>query len=173
MDNAIHTLNTEFARAIADIFENMDVMLHGLAEPVLVRDTEREITLPAIVFPNGECLGVYDECDKHALTLYHRLQSVSYSESQSAYGSRRDYAQTVDVSLLVFGRREINQYQLENALCRVISRDNKRLLVGTDFNAVQVFASEYSGLPYFLSPDYFLFRINYRITSTFGCNKNS
>lgn len=147
--------------------EGANVQLYGLAESVAARDTKGEKVVPAVVLPNGECFDVYGLADMKDATFYHRLQSTQYQQKPS-YGSAKDYEKTNDLALIVFGKRKVyDQFVLADTICAAIRSLPNVTLVGVDHNLLQVFSSEYSGLSCFLDPDYFLFRINYRITSTF------
>lgn len=172
MECKLRNLNTAIEAALVGIMgNNADVKTYGLAEPVLVRDTDTEQTIPAIVNNAGECINVFGECDLHDVVIYHRLMSKSY-EAKSGYGSRPAYNEVCEMSLIVYGKRQaVNQYNLEKDICRAIIDATDRSIGSTDFNAIQVFATEYAGMPFILNPDYFLFKTNYRITSTLNkCN---
>lgn len=172
MDRFVEQLNDSLG-AILGRFEGCSrVKLYGIAEPVLTRDADSEITLPAIVDAQGECYDVFGSADENDIVLYHKLNSVTYTSADAkSYGSRTLYEKDADMSLVVYGRRVIGRDEIEKAVCGELSRTKGVRLSGTDFSGVQILATEYSGLPYFLNPDYFLFRISYRITSTLaeGC----
>lgn len=165
MELTIDKLN----RTIANRLDSLDVKTFGLAEGVAIRGDE-EMTFPAIILSTGECVNVFGETDKHDVTLYHRLNEISYQETDIAsYGSSKGYAQTADMSMLVFGKRKkVSQFQVERAAIAAIANDNTCSVSRSDFNALQVFATEYMGVTYFMGTEYFLFKINYRITSTFN-----
>ena len=163
-------INNGIARGLKELHPTVDIKAHGLAESVAVRGDE-DVTLPAIILPNGECLNVYAETDKHDVTLYHRLNSVSFQESgnDGAFGSLRGYIETDDVSLIVFGKREaLSPYRMEKIARDVIAKRTDCILSGSDFNSLQVFANEYIGVTYFMPPQFYLFKINYRITRTYN-----
>lgn len=150
-----------------------DVKAYQLAESVAMRSDE-EVTIPVLIMPSGECINVYGDTDKHHITLYHRLSNISYQKDDNAsFGNRSAYTEEADMSLIVFGKREvISQFDMERIARSVIASQTNCTLVGSDFNALQIFASEYAGVTYFMGSAYFLFKINYRITSTCnnGCN---
>lgn len=173
MEQFVEQLNNTLA-SVLDGFKTCKAKtLYGIAEPVLTRDTENEITLPAIVDELGECYDVFGHVDENDIVLYHKLNSISYSGSEASYGSRTTYRKEADMSLVVYGRRTMGRDAVEKALCAKLSGTKGVSLNNTEFGAVQILATEYAGLPYFLNPDYFLFRINYRVTSTLaeGCIK--
>lgn len=161
------------SQATADYVKQVktaDVKTYGLAESVSLRGDE-DVTIPALILPDGECINVYSETDKHDVTLYHRLSDVSFQDSgnNGAYGDAVSYAETADLSVIVFGKREcISPFRLEWIVRKAIAKQKNCTLVRSDFNSLQVFASEYAGVTYFMPPAYFLFKINYRITSTYN-----
>lgn len=161
----------EINEAILAKMEGKSIITYGIADPVLIRDEDAEKTLPAIVNTNGECVDVFGEADMHDITLYHRINGVSYSIN-GGYGSRPSCNTVADMSIVVYGKRSlINQYKLKDELAGVIAE--KYNLSSVDFNAIRVFSTEFSGLPFFLNPDYFLFKLNYSVTSTYDnrCKK--
>ena len=145
----------------------VDVLPYGLAESNALRGDE-DVTIPAFVLPHGECINVYGETDKHDVTFYHRLNEISFQDNEEdSYGGRREYTEVADLSLIVFGKRTIvNPLRVENLARNAIAANSKCSIVRSDFNSLQVFASEYMGVTYFMTPDFFLFKINYRLTST-------
>ncbi len=159
--------------ALADLLQDLDIKAYSLAESVSMR-SEDEVTFPALVLPDGECISVYGETDKYDITLYHRLNGVSYQEdTASSVGSRNGYTETDDMSLIVFGKRaSLSPLEAERAARLAIAKQKPCSLSQSDFASLQIFASEYVGVSYFMSPAYYLFKINYRITGTFSprCN---
>ena len=169
MQTTIERVNETILRVFKRV---ANVQLYGLAESVAARDKDSDRVIPAIVFPDGECYDVYGMADMKDVTIYHRLQSAQFQQIQS-YGSRKEYNKENDLSMVVYGKRAAyNQYELADAICGAIGSLPEVTLSGVDHNLLQVFASEYNGLSCFLNPDYFLLRINYRLTSTHGCKKN-
>lgn len=175
MIQKVESLNNAFARQIENVAgKRAKARLYGVAEPVLVRDRDKEKTLPAIVTCDGECLDVLADCDLNDVVLYHRMREKRYApDAANSRGSRVIYRETHDMTLFVYGKRKINFIELENALSSVISRDNSCVVASSNFNAIEVYASEYSGMPFVLNPNYFLFKINYQLTGIFdnGCHK--
>lgn len=169
MQAVIEHINASFA----DLLQDLDIKAYSLAESVSMR-SEDEVTFPALVLPDGECISVYGETDQHDITLYHRLNGVSYQEdTASSVGSRNGYTETDDMSLIVFGKREsLSPLEAERAARLAIAKQKPCSLSQSDFASLQIFASEYVGVSYFMSPAYYLFKINYRITGTFSprCN---
>lgn len=143
-----------------------------LAESITIRGDE-DVTFPAIVLPSGECRSVFGEVDKHDVTFYHRLGGISFQEdTKASFGSGSGYVETDSLSLIVYGKRAaISPYRMEQIARQAIATTKNCSVAESDFNSLQVYASEYMGVKYFLTPAYFLFKINYRITSTYnpGC----
>ncbi len=171
MKETIRNINAGIEAALVEQKPTADVKAYGLAESVAIRSDE-DVTFPALVLPDGECISVYGETDKHDVIFYHRLGDISYNEdSNASFGSRRVYTEVADMSLIVFGKRErFSQYKVEQLARQAIARQAECTLVRSDFNALQIFASEYAGVTYFMGSAYYLFKINYRITSTNRCN---
>ena len=166
MEKKIDIINNEIQKALG----GLDVLALGLAESVAIRGEEEEVTFPALILKGGECINVYAETDMHDVTLYHRLNAISYQENDNAaWGSNKGYTEVADLSLLVFGKRDkISQYEVEKIARGAITKDNANSVSRSEFNALQVFASEYMGVIYFMGTEYYLFRINYSITSTYN-----
>lgn len=173
MNDTIEHINATIAANLRQALPTADLRHYALAESVALRGDE-DITLPAIVLPDGECYDVYGETDKHDVVLYHRLGDITYNEdTRNAYGSGTTYTQVADMSLIVFGKREkISQFRMERIARQAIAQHTGCSLVRSDFNALQIFANEYAGVTYFMGSAYYLFKINYRITSTYNprCN---
>lgn len=170
MEKHINDINTSINGTLKELLPASDLHAFGLAESIAVRDDSSDVTFPAIVLPNGECYSVFGETDKHDVTLYHRLNEISFQEdSKVAYGNNHGYLETDDMSLIVFGKRSIiSPFQMEKIARQAIAAINSNAIVRSDFNSLHVFANEYIGVTYFLPPAFFLFKINYRITSTYN-----
>ena len=165
MEKKIDIINNEICEALGE----KNVLALGLAESVAIRG-EEGVTFPALILKSGECINVYAETDKHDVTLYHRLNAISYQENDNySWGSKKGYTEVADMYLLVFGKRsEISKYEMEKIARGAITKDNSNSVSRSEFNALQVFASEYMGVTYFMGTEYYLFRINYSITSTYN-----
>lgn len=175
METHIESINRGINAVLKELNPASDLLTYGLAESVTGRDETSNETLPVIVLPDGECYDVYREADKHDVVLYHKLNEIGHTEaSNDSFGSGRTYTSVSDMSLLVYGKRaKFSQYTVEGIARKVIASVNARTLVRSDFNALQIFANEYPGVTFFLGPEYYLFKINYRITSTYNprCTK--
>lgn len=164
MNELINDINARIDRAFTDTLGYVRIMSYGIAEPVLVRDDEQQVTVPAVVTDYGECFNVFDNTDEHDIICYHRINSTSFAES-GGYGSTPEYTQESQVSLVLYGKRTIGKYMAVDIVSRELLAMKNVRLVGVDYDAIQILASEYAGLPYFLGPDYFLVRVNYRLTT--------
>lgn len=169
MKKALEDINTAIKQAVQETWKTADVKTYALAESVTVRADE-ETTFPALVLPRGECIEVFSRTDKHDATLYHRLTGISYQEDADAsFGSGKAYAKTADLAIIVFGKRDkIDQFELEGLIDNVLASNKDCTIVSSDFNSLQIFATEYAGISYFMGSAYFLFKINYRLTSTYN-----
>lgn len=170
MENHINEINKRIGNTLKEQLPTADIRAFGLAESIALRGDSNDVTFPAIVLPDGECYSVFGETDKHDVTLYHRLNEISFQDdSKAAYGSGHGYSEIDDMSLIVFGKRKcISPFRMEKIARKAIADINSNTIVRSDFNSLQVFANEYLGVTYFLHTDYFLFKINYRITSTYN-----
>lgn len=161
MNRIINKINI----AITDSLKKGDILVHGLAEAVLIRESEEKI-LPAIVCENGECdVNLFD--DRFDCGFYHKLNGITYNEV-AGWGDDVRKQSVHDMSIVVYGKRStFNPYIVEKAVCDAIGKTSKGdiicLPISADFNRLQVFATEFSGYPFFLQPDVFLFKVNYRI----------
>lgn len=173
MDKRVLDINSRIVSALKErIGKLIDAKVYGLAEPVMEFNSDGEKMIPAIYLPCGECINVFTETDMHDVLMYHKLQSISRRD-RNGYGSRRTFDETAEMSIVVFGKRAFNQYQVERVIAEAIMQDEKCSVSASDFNAFQVYANEYTGQAFFLDTRYFLFKINYSITCTRndGCVK--
>lgn len=172
MDSIINIINGRITTALQDKQEPK--LIAGLTEPVVIRegdDPQTEIVLPALIGADGECnTAIFD--DKYGIGLYHKLNSVTYAETTAkGYGDGRKTERVADMSLIAYGQRKtINQYELEKRLHRAITgtRYNGKAVcsvTSSHFNRTQNLAGEFGGIPFFLQPDIFLIKINYKITT--------
>lgn len=167
MNETIANINMNIAKAMEERMS--DIKTYGIAESMAIRGDE-DITFPALVFPDGECIDVYSETDHHDVTIYHRLSEISFQEDRNrSFGSGTSYITTADMNLIVFGKRDIiSPWEMERIVRSAIASCKECRLVRSDFSALQIFATEYAGVTYFISPKYYLFKINYRITDTYN-----
>ena len=162
MNRTIDNINIAITKALA----KGHILVHGLAEAVIIRESEDKI-LPAIVCHDGECdVNLFD--DLYDAGFYHKLNGITYNEV-AGWGDDVRKQSVHDMSIIVYGKREcISPYAMEKLVCDAIGQASKGdiicMPVSADFNRLQVFAGEFSGYPFFLQPEVFLFKVNYRIT---------
>lgn len=162
MNRTINNINASIAEALAE----KSLLVHGLAEAVLIRESEEKI-LPAIISAEGECdVNLFD--DMYDAGFYHTLSGITYNEV-AGWGDVVLEQAVHDMAVVVYGKRsQISPYDMEKIVCDSIRNatagDIICLPISSDFNRLQVFATEFSGYPFFLQPDVFLFKVNYRIT---------
>ena len=148
-----------------------NVTLFGVAEPVVRREGDyMDVVIPVIIKPDGECMDVLHD-DIRDITSYHRLKQKSYTTIMSkGFGNDPQRAVVYDMSLVVYGKRSaIDFMRLERICVRAIEGVAMRESVQTEvtttnFNRIEVWQSEYAGLPFPIEPDIFLFKINYKLT---------
>lgn len=170
MYRKVAEINENILEAIKNGLDLVDIKQYGIAEPVM--EIGDDVMSPNIVTPSGEGIGVFSEADMHDVLMYHRLQSISRTQF-NGYGSRRPYKEVAEMSLIVYGKRKINQFDLERKIAEIIMQDEDCSVSTSNLDAYQVYANEYSGQPFFLDTRFFLFKINYSITCTRndGCAK--
>lgn len=170
MTETIEKFNEALLNCIKKDVERPNVRFFGLAEPVVVRD-ESEITLPVIKVAQGEYQHVLKEADDRSLVIYHRLNSEAYEMSGTSFGDAKGCRVTADLSVVAFGR--IDQYDLKDRLLEVALSLQGVVPTGCNLNAVSNWASEFIGVPYFMNPDYFMIKFNYKIVTNalLACKK--
>lgn len=130
---------------------------------------------------------------KESFIVYHRLQGSTFTyPTNGSYGDgdTLNINSTTELQVLVMGwRKEINTSpeQLamivadtlpgsikEKSINKVGVRQISTQAIGINYDPRAVFNSEYSGIPYFIGPEMFLFSIRYRITGSYlkGCLTN-
>lgn len=162
----MNTTISKINNAIAEAVEG-DLLIHGLSEAVLIRESEEKI-LPAIISAEGECdADLFN--DRYDAGFYHKLNGITYNEV-AGWGDYVGKQVVHEMELIVYGKRSaISPYEMEKKVCAAISNATEGdiicLPLSSDFNRLQVFATEFSGYPFFLQPNVFLFKVNYRITN--------
>lgn len=172
MEDVLKKINSNIEQRIEQEIGSVKIKSYRLAEPVLVRDEEQDLTIPAIVDDKGECRNVFDNADMNDLVMYHRVTSTSFVAS-SGFGSSLDYSKISQISLIVYGLRKLKKDKVIDSICVELMKTDNVNLNSIDYDAIQILATEYSGLPYFLTPDYFLVRINFSLTKNLStrCKK--
>lgn len=144
------------------------VSLHGIADPIVIHE-DMEHIYPVIINADGECHDVLFD-DSQDMSLYHRLNGKTYSTVQSAgYGDTPQRTVVYDMSLIVSGKRQSkNMYDVERICVQAIegikNANTLPTVVSTNFNRMQIFASEYAGIQFPIQPNVYLFKTNYKIT---------
>lgn len=162
MKSTIHSIN----KSITNLIGRGNILMHDVAEAVIIRESEDKI-LPAIVCEDGECdVNLFD--DRFDVGLYHKLNGITYNHL-AGWGDESQLKSVHDMSLIVYGKRDfISPYHMEKIIGEAIGGASVGNVdcttISADFNRLQVFATEFSGYPFFLQPNVFLFKINYRIT---------
>lgn len=172
MRTTIADIDAQVVSALADLV----VATFGVADPVVVRDKDEdgnEIAIPVAIEPDGECHDVmYD--DDNDVRIYHRVNKKDYTTiTADGFGDDPRRVVAYDMAMVVCGKRsKIDVYELERLCCRAIEHahvPNVGNVAGyamptqTNFHAIQVFTSEYSGVQFPYRPDVFLFKITYKI----------
>lgn len=171
MIGALEAISSRITSRVKSL--GLRVQFYPLAESVLVRDTESDTTAPVIVDARGECVSVYDVLDSNDVTMYTRLQSISYSESEG-FGSGRTYDEESSLSLVVIGKRNHNKHATMSAVVSVLRQFDCVALEQCEVSAQTIWGSEFSGMPYFISPDYYIYRFSFSVltqgTQSSACN---
>lgn len=162
MIEMIDKINKALAISIRGMVRNPNVAFFGLAEPVVIRD-ENDITLPVIKVSQGEYQHVLKEADERDLVIYHRLNSEAYDFNGKSFGDGRGCRVTADLSVVAFGC--IDQYDLKNRLLGIALSMQDVVPTGCSMNAVSNWASEFVGVPYYMNPEYFMMKFNYKIVT--------
>lgn len=156
-------------RAIADALEVKCAALHGLAEPIIIRDVE-DNEFPAVIERSGESHSVLHN-DDVPYTIYHRLQTKSYTtDRRGGSGDEPRRIAVYDISLVATGHRAfVSPLRMESVCTQAINNagDGKTCLtdvVQSNFNRIRVYSEEFPGISFPLEPEIFAIKINYRIT---------
>ena len=145
------------------------MQLFGMADPVIIRD-EGDVLLPVVIDSDGECHDVLLD-DAFDMSLFHRLNAKAYTTARTdGFGNDPKRVCVYDMSLFVSGKREaIDLYRLEHLCVAAIEgacngmKNAESEVTQTDFNRIRVFNAEYTGVPFPLQPDIFLFKVNYKL----------
>ena len=146
-------------------FEDLRVSIFGIAESILIRDTEKEtddVYIPSIIDSEGECHSVFVD-DNYQLGMYHRLVGKTYtSQATKGYGDKQKTIVQADMLLVCWGFSSAVKAESVEEFIFSKSPDGMRF-TSADFDRKRVFSSEMSGIPFFLPPDVFLFSIKYKV----------
>lgn len=179
MEQIINAINEATAAYLTT--NGIRANVHGIAEPAIINEANGEEQIrPAIIDERGEIdCDLFD--DRYPVCFYHRLNGKTYTgATNGGYGDTIAYTEESDMSMLVYGVRSvIPACRLEENITHTIqSLQYKQggtsaycVVKSVSFDRKQVFLGEYSGIPFFLQPNIFLFRINYKIiTARRTCN---
>lgn len=168
MEAIVKQINDEVASWLKNI--GVETNAQMLAEPILMADRSGERTIPAIVDQYGEVnANIFD--DRYKVGFYHKLTSKDFTNDASrGYGNAKSIVETANLSMIVYGiRSEILGRDVEDKIVHTINSINGKsvgAVKSVSWDRNQVFASEFSGVQFFLKPNIFLFKINYTISTT-------
>lgn len=145
-------------------------VLHGLAEPIIIRD-EMDNEFPAVIGRSGESHSVLHD-DDVPYTVYHRLLTKTYTtDRRGGTGDEPRRFAVYDVNLVATGHRAfISPMEMERVCTKAISKASEGSktcyteAVQCNFNRIRVYSEEFPGIPFPLEPEIFAIKINYRIT---------
>ncbi len=173
---AINDATTAFVES-----KNLQANVHNIAEPIIIDEVGGvEQVRPAVVDESGEVdSNLFN--DRYPVGFYHKLLGKQFvGATNKGYGDNIAYTEESNMSMIVFGVRSmIYANELEENIVRSIQELRYRKSATTAYCVVQnisydrrqIFSSEYTGVPFFLQPNIFLFRINYKIiTAHKSCN---
>lgn len=183
----IDIINAKLRAAIFVDKRFAGAQINGLATLATYREGDTVKTAPVVVENNEPRFVGLD--DSFPAIIYHRLQTLSYSQINNASQFGRGVnkmEQTADVLLVVYGRYaplritseqfealiasgfpdivdsvELEPYKLDSMLVTLQS---------SNMLAQQVFAGEYGALPNQVGAEDILFAVRYRITTQFRKN---
>lgn len=156
--------------------------LYGLCTTIAHKEDDNVAFLPAVVEAGKITILTAD--DKHALKIYHKILSKSYSVERQSFGDESSYKSTTDVQLMVYNNSKItgvSKYIIEPLLVfgfpQQLSPQLKNNLgltkctisvTGSNFDSVSLFRQEFPGATYFLNQNIELLQIRYRIETIFS-----
>ena len=141
--------------------------LYGLAEQVVLRDSDSERWMPYVIDRNGEDTDVWVD-DDISIGIYHRLISKSYSKADLQIGREILQEATAEMLLVCWAfRKYLNSKSTVETLERLIysslyANNGNTIAVNSNFDRKSVFNAEFSGVPFNLPEDVLLFSMRYR-----------
>jgi hypothetical protein len=152
------------AKTINDnIILNYDnVRAFGIAEKIVIREANKQVSLPVLLLPSGECLDVFVD-DKFRFGVYHRLVGKTYKEEpRKGFGDEPLFTVTADMRLVCWGFiSKDNPRHLEAAFWKLYPKEAHAYAV--QFDTKSVFVEEIQGQTFFIPQDAFLFSVRYKI----------
>lgn len=156
-----------------------------LAQQMIRIEGDKKTIFPCQVDKDGE--GIYiGPDDDHEIILYHRVNNITVGKSSTikTYGDNKAAdVHFANISLVVFGQRDKLKIRndelalrIHGAMPEAMEKDmtKKMRFFAVNVNVTEiilddmrVFNEEYTSVGYFLKPEQFLFKINYRIESAF------
>lgn len=111
--------------------------------------------------------------DSYAMQMYHRLQGATITY-RPGYGNTQTTVDTFQVSAIVFNNEKLTKIKTDEiamilqSVLSVLNINSVRVLpTAFILNSLQVFATEYKGVPYALNEFQSLMQINYQVEITF------
>ena len=145
--------------------------LYGLAEHVLLRDTDSDRWIPYVIDRNSEDSDVFVD-DDIPFGMYHRLLSKNYAfpDRKSGFGDDTLQIVTADMILVCWAfRKYMHEESTAESLERIIftslytNSDHQIFATNSNFDRKSVFNGEFSGVPFNLPEDVLLFSMRYKI----------
>jgi len=160
----INEIDELIAKKMEDFPCLLGARFFGLAEPV-VRRTNNDTFFPVVVSADGECADVFVD-DDFPVGIYHRLLSKQYSPApkKEQYGDGNIQISVVDIILICWALRDRLNNAPADALERLIYScfPNGVKAASSNFDRRNVFAGEFSGVPFNIPEDVVLFSMKYK-----------
>ncbi len=150
-------------------FYNQDILVNGLAMPIVVRD-EGDVYYPVIVDVAGNDRYVFTD-DRKDIGIYHKLLTKTYQPNPKAsFGDNTVQTVTADMMLVCWGFMDKypKAHEVENRIGLLAPKGVSVKM--SNFDRFNVFHQEFGNIPFFLTQKEFLFSIKYQIS--YQLNKN-
>jgi hypothetical protein len=186
LDKQIALIDKALEQALYGKIITTSYNLYGLANQAIVPSSEGQLQkFPVVYFEASEPRPISID-DTYSMSTYHRLRGTSY-EPATQGGDANDGRNQVDsMSMLVYGSRgslHLSPEALSDAIglampSTLAAADLSGLkidlldivILNRDINSFAVFSEEYDGTEYFIAPESFLFKIDYRIATKYRAN---
>lgn len=181
---AINLFNAYWKSALWGNVRFANGLIAGLAHKCIGSEQSNADKVFPVIYQNGEPFNIGLD-DTYPIIVYHRQASPArYERTTSQFGDGDNTVRRViSMRMVVFGKRSVLDLTPENLETMIIlasptnaepsdlvgtSIDNLSLeITGSDMDAQTVFGEEYSGIEYPISPDEFLFKIEYNLGMEF------
>lgn len=159
----------------------------GICEAVKKSEDGKETSQPSYFDTWGEGESVAFD-DTNTLMIFHRVESISYSNDSDGYGNAdKNLIETANMRLVFTGQRNKMNARPENVLAAIELFFLKELtpaqasgfgvygatleMGDANLDSYSVWDQEFQGIEYGLVPEIMMFSIPYKIISTFnkGC----